>query len=200
MKIFGHPASTCTRKVLMVLAETDTPYEFELVDFAKGEHKQPANLARQPFGKVPAMDDDGFALYESRAIARYINDVVDGDLIPADAKDRAVVEQWISVETSHFTPSAMKFIFHHIFGYKQDEATLDSAKEQLGQTLRIMDAQLGKQPFFAGDEFTFGDITFMPYVGYLLATPAKDLLADHKNVLAWWKRVSERPTWKKIAG
>jgi len=73
MKIFGHPASTCTRKVLMTLNETKTPFELVLVDFAKGEHKQPAHLARQPFGQVPALEDDRFELYESRAMSRYID-------------------------------------------------------------------------------------------------------------------------------
>ncbi|MEO6602550.1 MAG: glutathione S-transferase N-terminal domain-containing protein, partial [Polyangiaceae bacterium] len=71
MKIYGHPASTCTRKVLMTLNETNTPYELLLVDFAKGEHKQPAHLAHQPFGQVPALDDEGFEMYESRAMSRY---------------------------------------------------------------------------------------------------------------------------------
>ncbi len=47
MKVYGHPMSTCTRKVLMTLAETNTPYEFTLVDFAKGEHKQEPHTARQ---------------------------------------------------------------------------------------------------------------------------------------------------------
>ena len=56
MKIFGHPMSTCTRKVLMTLAETSTPYDFVLVDFAKGEHKQAPHTQRQPFGQVPALE------------------------------------------------------------------------------------------------------------------------------------------------
>ena len=74
IKIFGHPLSTCTRKVLMTLAETGTPYELVTVDFATRDHKKPPHLNRQPFGQVPAIDDDGFAFYESRAICRYINE------------------------------------------------------------------------------------------------------------------------------
>jgi glutathione S-transferase len=70
LKVFGHPMSTCTRKVLTTVNELGLPHEFVVVDFATGEHKQPAHLSRQPFGQVPAIDDDGFALYESRAICR----------------------------------------------------------------------------------------------------------------------------------
>src|ERR1041384_5652520 len=108
MKIFGHPMSTCTRKVLMTLAETNTPQEFVLVDFAKGEHKQEPHLSRQPFGQVPALEDNGFELYESRAMCRYINDKVGGALSPKDVGDSARMEQWISVETSNFKPQVMK--------------------------------------------------------------------------------------------
>ena len=107
LKIFGHPMSTCTRKVLMTLAETKLPYEFQLVDFAKGEHKQQPHLGRQPFGHVPAIDDGGFALYESRAICRYLNEKAGGNLVPTDIQGRATMEQWISVETSNFSAPSM---------------------------------------------------------------------------------------------
>ena len=54
MKVFGHPMSTCTRKVLTVLAEKGQKFDFVLVDLSKGEHKQAEHLDRQPFGVVPA--------------------------------------------------------------------------------------------------------------------------------------------------
>jgi len=125
MKIFGHPMSTCTRKVLMTLAETSTAHEFVLVDFAKGEHKQSPHLARQPFGQVPALQDGDFDLYESRAMCRYINDKVGGPLVPRELRDRARMEQWISVETSNFTAPVMKFVFHHIFKREQTPEARD---------------------------------------------------------------------------
>src|SRR5687767_6863022 len=115
LKIFGHPMSTCTRKVLMTLAETNTPHEIVTVDLGTAEHKKEPHRGRQPFGRVPALDDDGFALYESRAMIRYLNDRASGSLVPSDARARAKMEQWISIETSEFTPHAMKFIYEHVF-------------------------------------------------------------------------------------
>jgi glutathione S-transferase len=200
MKIFGHPMSTCTRKVLMTLAETNTPHEFVLVDFAKGEHQQAPHLARQPFGQVPAMQDGDFELYESRAMCRYINEKANGPLIPSDLRDRARMEQWISIETSNFTGNVMKFVFHHIFHREQTPAALEAAGENLDKALVIMDKQLASQPFIAGSTFSLADISFMPYVEYGMATPAKDLFAKHPHVVAWWNKISERPTWRKIAG
>src|SRR4029077_3283014 len=109
IKLFGNPLSTCTRKVLMTLHELGTPFEMNVIDFTKGEHKQPAHLKRQPFGRIPAIDDDGFAMFESRAICRYLNEKANGKLEPGDLQGRARMEQWISIETSELTPNAMKF-------------------------------------------------------------------------------------------
>ena len=65
LTVYGHPMSTCTRKVLMTLAEDEIPFEMSLVDFATGAHKKEPHLGRQPFGRIPAIDDDGFQLFES---------------------------------------------------------------------------------------------------------------------------------------
>jgi glutathione S-transferase len=201
MKLFAHPASTCSRKVLTALLETNTAYEFELVDFAKGEHKMPAFMAKQPFGQVPAIDDNGFTLFESRAICKYINEKASGKLVPTDTKQRAVMEQWMSVETSNFTPHAMKFIYHNALGRTQDEATLKHAEEGLNTALAIMDKHLSANSYFVGSDFTLADIGFMPYVEYLMPFPTtKAIVAKYPNVMTWWNRCSERPTWQKAVG
>ncbi len=200
IKIFGSSVSTCTRKVLTTLAETNTPYELVTVDFAKGDHKKQPHLGRQPFGQVPAIDDDGFAFYESRAICRYINEKVGGTLVPADLKGRALMEQWISVETSNFTPHAMKFIYQYVFQRAQDPAVLEAAGKSLETAVGILDAGLAKTPFLVGTQFTFADVCFMPYFEYAMASPAKEIFAKYPLVGAWWTRVSERPSWKKVSG
>jgi glutathione S-transferase len=196
IKLYGHPVSTCTRKVLTTMAENGTPHEFVLVDLMTGSHKQPAYMAHQPFGQIPYIDDDGFELFESRAICRYLNDKANGKVVPSDVRARALMEQWISVETSNFTPHAMKFIFHHIFKRAQEPAVLEAAESKLGETLAIMDAHLAKHPYFAGEQFSLADIGFMPYVDYVLMTPAKDLVNKWSNVSAWWHRASDRASWR----
>jgi glutathione S-transferase len=200
MKIYGHPGSTCTRRVLMTLAETNTPYELVLVDFAKGEHKQPAHLARQPWGKVPSLDDDGFTMYESRAMARYINDKAGGKLVPADVRARAMMDQWTSIEFSYFTTPTMRFVFQHVFQRPQEPASLEEARKELEFTLPVLDAHLAKHAYFAGAEFSLADINYMPYVDYGMNTPLKELFGKHAHFAAWWNRVGERPTWRKVTG
>jgi glutathione S-transferase len=200
MKIYGHPMSTCTRKVLMTLAETNTPYELEVIEFSTGAHKQPPHLARQPFGQVPTLDDGGFALYESRAMCRYINDKAGAQLVPSEAQDRARVEQWVSVETSDFSGPIMKFVLNAVFHQPQTPEVLATAGDQTDRALGIMDKQLAATPFIAGKAFTLADICFMPYLEYAMLTPAKDLIAKHPHVSAWWAKLSDKPNWRKITG
>lgn len=200
LKVFGHPGSTCTRKVLMTLHETNTPHDFNLVDLGKGEHKQPAHLARQPFGQIPTIDDDGFTLYESRAIVRYLNERFNGKLAPSEVQGRALMEKWISVETSDFTPHAMKFIYNYVFKRAQDAAVLEAASAGLERAVGVLDVALEKGPFLAGAQFSLADVTFMPYVEYAMNSPAKEMFDKRPHFSAWWKRVSDRPAWQKTIG
>lgn len=200
LKIYGNPMSTCTRKVLMTLAETSTPFEMNVVDFASGEHKGATHLRRQPFGRVPALDDDGFEMFESRAMARYLNEKARGNLVPPDAKGRAEMEQWISIETSEFSSHAMKFVLHYIFKRPQEPATLEAAGKALETTCGVMEKRLARTPFLAGPAFTLADVCFMPYLEYAMATPAKDIFARFPHLMSWWNKISERPTWRKAIG
>ncbi len=205
MKIHGSPMSTCTRKVLATLAEKQAKFEMVTLDLMAGDHKKPAHLALQPFGQMPALEDGDFTLYESRAMIRYIDETVAGQsLTPKDPKGRAKMEQWISVETSNFTPHAMAYIYQYMFasmhGKQPDLAKIEEAKPKLEACLEVLDKALAKGPHFVGDQFTLADICFMPYFEYAMMTPAKDVIGARANVAKWWKLVSERPSWKAATG
>jgi glutathione S-transferase len=206
MKVYGHPMSTCTRKVLTTLAEKGADCEFVMVDLGKNEHKAPEHVARQPFGQIPVLDDGDFRMFESRAIARYLDETLPGaKLTPSDPKGRAQMEQWISVETSNFTPHAMKIIWEGLFkkflmGQDGDQDVIAAGRAAVSKTLDIVEQHLGKNPYFAGSEFSIADIGYMPYVEYLFAAGAGDLITSRPNVASWWNRVSSRPSWQKVTG
>ena len=200
MKIYGHPGSTCTRKVLMTLNETSTPFELELVDFAKGEHKQPAHMSRQPFGQMPALDDGDFHLYESRAMARYIDAKAGSPLTPSNPQERALMEQFISIETSNFAPHAMKFIYQTVFKREQPPEVLAAAGKALDTALDVLERRLSEQPFLAGKTFSIADIGYAPYLEYLSLTPAASKIAERAHVAAWWNATRARPAWQKTLG
>ncbi len=203
IKIFGHPMSTCTRRVLTALAEKQAKYDLGVIDFAKGEHKHAENLARQPFGKIPSLTDGDFTLFESRAMIRYIDETVAGHpLTPKDPKGRALMEQWISVEADYFNPAIATIvgqeIFNKMMGGTTDVAKVADATKALTTVLPVLDKHLAKGPHFLGDQFTLADICYMPYTEYAMGTSAKDLILGHAHFAAWWKRVSERASWKQV--
>jgi glutathione S-transferase len=200
IKLFGNPMSTCTRKVLMTLAETNTPFELAAIDLMKGEHKGDEHVRRQPFGRIPAIEDGDFKMFESRAICRYIARKVGSDILPTDLQTYAKTEQWISVETSEFSAHAMKFVLHHSFKREQEPAVLEAAGKALEVTCTAMDKQLASTPFLAGGTFTLADVGFMPYIEYAMATPAKEIFAKHPHVSSWWNKIHERPAWQRATG
>lgn len=204
MKLFGHPASTCTRKVLCTLAEKGAPFEFVIVDFTKGEHKGPEHLARQPFGVVPAIEDSGFAMYESRAIIRYIDATREGAaLTPKDAKDRARMDQWMSVEQSYFSPAAMKAVleiwYSSMQGREPDKSVIQAGLDGTKRSLDVLDGALKDREYLVGT-FTLADVCFAPYLQYLQDMGIDGGVKERENVSAWWSRVSARPAWLKATG
>lgn len=206
MKVYGHPMSTCTRKVLMTLAEKGARADFVTIDIMKGEGHSAEHLARQPWGQVPVFeDDDGWQLYESRAICRYLDAKLPGPaLLPADLRQRAVAEQWISIEASNFTPAAMKIIyqlfFNKFWGKEPDMSVVEDGRKGVRKAVAVMERQLGSRNFLVGDGLTLADIGFMPYIEYLAAAGELGLITDSERVGAWWRRISERPTWQHVIG
>jgi glutathione S-transferase len=197
--------STCTRKVLTTLAEKGHEAQFQLVDIMKGEQKKPEFTAMQPFGVVPVLDDDGFILYESRAIIRYLDQRLAGArLIPQDLKHQGLMDQWISVEQSNFTPQAMKIIFQNMFypmmGKEPDLAIVEQARGEVARVLDIVEKTLSRQEYLAPSGFSLAEISWMPYVQYLFGAKAGDLITSRPGTAGWWERISTRPSWKKVAG
>jgi glutathione S-transferase len=190
----------------MTLAEKGARAEFVTVDIMKGEGHSAEHLARQPWGQVPALeDDDGWLLYESRAICRYIDAKLTGpSLMPSDLRQRALVEQWISIETSNFTGPAMKIIYQLVFnkfwGKEADMAVVEDGRKGVRKAVAVMERQLDNRNFLVGDGLTLADIFFMPYIEYLQAAGEIGLVNESERVGSWWRRLSERQTWQQVLG
>lgn len=204
MKVYGHPASTCTRKVLFTLNEKGAAYDFVLVDFAKAEQKSPEHLARQPFGVVPVLDDGDFRIYESRAIIRYLDARLAGQsLTPSELQARGRMEQWISVESSYVSPPAMKAImniwYSSMAGKAPDAEVVAAGKAGAAKALDVVEQGLVGKDYLAG-EFSLAEVTYAPYLQYLQDFGMGDVISERPNIAAWWARVSGRPAWQKAIG
>jgi len=206
MKLYGSPISTCTRKVLCTLAEKGAQADFVNIELFKGEQKNADYMTvHQPFGRVPAIEDDGFSMYESRAIIRYLDATLPGTkLVPPDAQGRAAMDQWTSVEYSYFSGPALKVIgervFHAMLGKPSDEAKVEAGKKELLPTFDVLEHRLANAPYLAGKDFSLADICCLPYIDYLFEAKEGELITSRPHVAAWWKRVSERPSWRKVTG
>ncbi|RDB29481.1 hypothetical protein Hypma_014953 [Hypsizygus marmoreus] len=204
LKLHGSPLSTCTKRVATVLIEKKVPFELIEVNLSAGEHKTPEYLKKQPFGQVPYIDDDGFILYESRAIARYIAAKYADQgtkLIPTDLKANALFEQAASVELSNFDPSASKAVFENVFkkkrGLTPDPAVFKQHIETLSAKLDAYDVILSKQKYLAGDEITLADLFHLPY-GALLSVAGTNVLETKPNVKRWFDDIASRPSWLSV--
>jgi glutathione S-transferase len=205
MKVHGHPMSTCTRKVLTTLAEKGHEAQFVLVDLMKGQQKSPEYMAKHPFGVIPFFEDDGFTMYESRAIIRYLDAKLSGPkLTPSDLPSLGRMEQWMSIEQSYFTPNCMGIVMEMFFkpmrGGKPDMDKVSKARDETAKVLDVVDRALMTQGHLAGDRFSLADVCWMPYLQYLSATPHGTLITERPHVKSWWERLRTRPSWKKVNG
>jgi len=204
MKIYGHPWSINTRKVLAVLAEKGQEAELALVMLPKGEQKLPAHVALHPFGKVPVLDDAGFLLYESAAINRYLErKFPTPPLMPSDERGAGLVSQWLSVSDAYFAPHAgpllLETLFRRYLGGETNHAVVESARANMETALDAADHQLGTTAYLAGETFSLADIHLMPYLEYLDKTGQGAPIERRSKLSAWWQRVSRRPAWQKVA-
>ncbi|KAJ7853789.1 glutathione S-transferase [Mycena olivaceomarginata] len=189
LKLYGSGFATCTRRVGTVLHELKIPFELVSVDVMNGAHKTPEYLEKQPFGQIPYIDDDGFILYETRAICRYPR----GEIPRANA----LFEQAASAEVSNFDPSASKAGFQLMmkgFGSPYDQAVVDAQLEILDKKLEGYEAILSKQRYVAGDNFTLVDLFHIPYAP-LVASDGSDIMTRKPNVARWYNELVARPSW-----
>lgn len=212
MKLYGMAISSATQKVLTVFAEKGQEVSLIEVDALKGEDKLPGHLLLHPFGEIPVLEDEGFLLYESQALIRYLDERLPGDsLSPSDSKLRALMDQWISVEQSYFNGPAHILIMDGPvyavirqspaaanFPPRPDAATLAKSRAEVEKVLDVLDKLLKKQEYLVGSMFTLAEVSWMPYLQYLLASTGDEILKARPHVSAWWQRISTRPSWQKV--
>lgn len=203
LKLYGSGHTTCTRRVGIVLGEKNVPFELIEMDLMKGEQKSPEYLQKQPFGQAPCMDDDGFILYESRAICRYLAAKYadqGASIIPTGLRETALFEQAASIELNNFDPYASKAVAEIIIkpylGLKPDQAVFEELIKQLAAKLDGYEAILSKQKYLAGNDITLADLFHLPY-GSALKIAGSDIMTDQSrpNVLRWWGELTTRPSW-----
>ncbi|OMO81857.1 hypothetical protein COLO4_23396 [Corchorus olitorius] len=207
LKLHGVAMSTCTARVLTCLHEKEADFELVPVNLFAGEHKQPAFLAKNPFGQIPVLEDGDLTLFESRAISAYVAEKFKEtgyDLIRhQNPKEAAQVKVWMEVESQQYHPAISPIVYQFfvapLHGKTPDEAIINENLEKLGKVLDIYEEKLSRSKYLAGDFYSLADLFHLSYTYYFMKTPRANLINDRPHVKAWWEDISSRPAFLKVA-
>lgn len=199
LKIYGRANSINVRKVLWTVEEIELPYTRE--DWGRGfkPTTDPEFLKINPFGLVPAIDDDGVVLRESHAIARYLASKQGRtDLYPADLAQRAQVEAWMDWGQTELASGARAPFLGLVVKMPafQDPKLIESSIAEWTRQMQLLDAYLSKHgPYLMGDSFTLADIPAGLVVNRWFSIPFDK--PELKAVSAYYDRLFERPAYRQ---
>ena len=201
MKMWGRNTSSNVQKAMWAVGELKLPCERIDVGGAYGKTKDPFYLAMNPNSLVPTLEeDDGFTLWESNSVVRYLSAKHGGALEPKDEKTRAKAHQWMDWQLSVLGP-AITPVFWGLIRTppeKRDQTAIDNGKAKTTDAAKIMDAQLGKTAFMAGDAFSYGDIPVGVMIRrYMELVPERPRMA---NLERWFGEISKRGPFQEHCG
>ncbi len=200
-QLFGAEYSVYVRIIRLCLMEKGIDHELVPIDiFAPGG--PPAGyLERHPFGRIPAFAHEGFALYETGAIARYIDEAFDGPALqPSDAKLRARCNQLISIADNYAYPELVWGVYVERVskpgrGVPTDTDRLAAALAKSRKCLAAISGLMGDGPWLVGEQPTLADLYMAPMFDYFLMAPeGAEIIRQHANLGGWWARMASRPS------
>ena len=197
LKLYDFPMSPRARKVRIVLAEKGLQYEKVTVDITKGEQQKPEFLAVNPYGKIPALQDDGLTVYESTIIMEYLNDKYPTPpLLPGDPGQRAHARVLMHYADNPYDGAFAALVGEVFFKPKgqADQAAIEKTKQDLHVCFERLERELGNRDYLVG-EFTLADIGYVSWAP--LYGPLQVEVPSHcTRVGAWLNRLKDRPSVK----
>jgi len=200
IKLYTFPPSTNSRKVRIALLEKGLEFERINVDLTKREQKNPDYLKIHPFGQIPALDDEGFVVYDSTVINEYLEDEYPYPaLMPKDSEGRARARMMEDFRDSHFNP-----YFVHIIQEsrkpegERDTQRIDNAKVEITKAFDRIETELKGKDYLAG-AFSLADVAFMANIELLdrFSIPVDPV--KYKSTVAWIARLKARPSFAASA-
>jgi glutathione S-transferase len=201
IKIWGRNTSSNVQKVMWTVGEIGIAHERIDIGGPFGKNREPDYLAKNPNGLVPTLEEeDGFVLWESNSIMRYLGDKHRHAIAPSDPKSRALAHQWMDWQLTVLSP-AMFPVFWGLVRTppeKRDASAIDAGKAKTIDVMKMVDAQLARTEYIAGDAFSYGDIA----IG-VFARRFRDLIPERPNYAnfeRWYGEIAARPAFKEHAG
>jgi len=198
LKIWGRRNSINVQKVLWCCGELGLAFERIDAGMEYGVNDTPEYRAMNPNGLVPTIDDDGFVLWESHAIVRYLSrQHGQGTLWPDDARRCADADRWMEWYSTTLWP-LMRPVFWNLVRIAPEKRNLTEVEEnrrKLAANFAVVDAHLAGNAYMAGHAFSMGDIpigvTAFRWFNLPIERPALG------NLDAWYKRICERPAFRQ---
>ena len=200
MRLYYHPMSTCSRRVLMAAHYLKIELDYMVVDLLKGEHNSPAFLKLNPNHQVPVLDHDGFVLWESYAIMQYLADMTPNQSIyPIDTRGRADVNRWLFWCGQAFMPGVSLLNWENSIKSLAGVGSADPVEVARGERLVIeaagvLDRHLNDREWICDSGLSLADLA--------IAAPLADQhrarlpVTDLTNLQRWLKQVQALDCWK----
>ena len=192
IKLYRTPKSGHCHRAELMLSFLGLPYETIDLDMASGAHKQPDFLKVNPFGLVPAIDDNGYILADSNAILVYLINTYAEDTtwLPKDAKLAADVQRWMTIaaDNVYSGPCAARLV--KVFGAPIDH---EAAVAKAHKLLTVMDEHLNGKAWLVGDDITAADVAVYSYTAH--APEGGVDLSPYSHIRSWLKRVENTPNF-----
>jgi len=198
IKVWGRNTSANVQKVMWAVAEIGLAYERIDIGGPFGQNREPAYLAKNPNGLVPTLEeDDGFLLWESNSIVRYLAAKHRAEMLePAELRARARASAWMDWQLSVLGPA----IFACFWGLvrtppeKRDYAAIEDSKKKTTAAIAVLDGELAKTTYVAGDRFSYGDIP-----AAVMANRYRQLVPERppfRNFERWYAAIAGRQAFK----
>jgi glutathione S-transferase len=202
IRIWGRKTSSNVQKVMWAVGEIGLAHERIDVGGPFGKNREAEYLARNPNGLVPTLEEeDGFLLWESNAIVRYLAAKHRAEVLePSDLRERARAGQWMDWQLTTASP-ALSACFWGLIRTppeKRNHAAIEQSKKDSTAAMAILDAELAKTAYVAGDSFSYGDIPVgIVAYRYRALVPERPAL---ENFERWYAAISARRAFKDHVG
>ena len=193
--LYGADYSVYVRIARMALEEKGIDYELVPLDIFAAEGIPAWYLEHHPFGRIPAFEHDGFRLFETNAIARYIDEAFDGPALqPADARGRARMGQMTGMLDAYgYRAMVWDVAVERLEKAEPDETLIAGGLSQAETVLKVLTSLKADGPWLLGDQLTLADLHAAPIIGYFVkVAEGQKLLAEFPEIQAWWDRIAAR--------
>jgi len=189
IRLERHPLSGHAHRAQLMLSLLGLAHECIEVDLMQGAHKRPEFLARNPFGQVPVIEDDGFVLADSNAILVYLaRRYGAAHWLPNEPTAAAAIQRWLSVAAGPLASGPATARLITVFGASSDPALTIERSHAL---LAIVEAELAGSAYLVGDEITIADVALYTYVAH--APEGNVSLERYPRIRAWLERIEKQP-------